>query len=153
MADSILTPLNPVDTEKLAKVAKELYDAQPKHDHRTVEDLRIELRGLEDRKQSHDELIDRAEGDLKELNQRFAKLTNALATAKDMVGVRPALRRDIPPLERALAALVEDIADKEQYIRRHKNIAQGVALLIKGFDHKLLKKLEQQEKVLQQAGL
>jgi predicted nucleic acid-binding Zn-ribbon protein len=118
-----------------------------------VEDLRIELRGLEDRKQSHVELIDRAEAELKELNERFAKLTNALATAKDMVAIRPALRRDIPPLERALAALVEDIADKEQYIQRHKNIAQGVALLIKGFDMKLLKKLEAQEKVLQQAGL
>jgi len=150
---SILTPMTPVDTDKLTKQMKKQHAASPKTDPRTAEDLRIELRALTDRMQYHEELRDNGKAKVKELNERYAKLNNALATAKDMVAIRPRLRSDIKELEYALPALTEEIADVEAYVQRHTNIANGVALLIKGFDHKRLKELEAQEKILSAAGL
>ncbi|MBZ5684682.1 MAG: hypothetical protein LAP86_06575 [Acidobacteriia bacterium] len=153
MADSILTPCNAVDTNKLAKQMKAQFDAQPKIDNRTAEDLKIELRGLTDRMESHEELRDNGEEQLKELRDRFAAKTNALNVARDMVKVQPRLRGDIRDLERAIEGLTEEIKDGEAFVKRHSNIADDLAKKIKAFDHKRLKQLEAQEKVLQQAGL
>jgi predicted nucleic acid-binding Zn-ribbon protein len=150
---SILTPVNPVDSTKLTQTVTDLRNAQPKHDTRTADDLKIELRQLTERVEFHEQKRDRAESELKETNAKFADKTNALNVAKDLVSVRPALRTDIKELEYQLRVITEQIVDFEKEIQRNQNIIDSTRKLVKAFDHKRLKEMEQQEKILAQAGL
>jgi hypothetical protein len=150
---SILTPSNEVDSTKLTQYVTDLRNAQPKHDTRTAEDLRIELRQLTERKEHHEALRDRAEEELKDANTKYVAKRDALNVAKDMVATRPALRVDIRELEYQLPKMEEQIAELETVAQRNQAIIDGTNKLIKAFDHKRLKELEQQEKILQQAGL
>ena len=150
---SILEPMNPLDTTKVTQYVTDLRKQQPVHDRTSADDMRIVLRGHEERKDYHAANVKEWEAKLAAQEQSWKDLRKALKAAEAMVGVRPALRTDIAMLKEKISKCEEDGKDIQRNLTMQRNVLAGIQKHLDEFDYAKLARLEKEEKALAKVGL